>query len=156
MKHMERNCIYSEALTCIASKKSDRKKTLNQMLTYAREGYPENNKLSDNKFLMRVHNDQKIVTLMEMWWDELNKWAPRDQLSLCYAAWKLKIDIGFISENPSFKNEYFKWYPHKESESRFFYRLIRKIQYFGRWVLIGPYFYYKIRVAGKTFPNKIT
>jgi hypothetical protein len=154
MKHAERNCIYKEALESIARKKSSYRKTLNQMFTYAREGYPPNNQLSDNKFLMRAHNNKNVHELMELWWDELNRWVPRDQLSLRYAAWKLKMNIDFISENPAFKNEYFKWYPHNENESRTLKRLFRKINYGVRWVLIYPYFYYKIRFIGKTFPIK--
>ena len=154
MKHAERNCIYSEALECIARKKSDYKQTLNQMFTYACDGNPSNNQLSDNKFLMRVHNDKNVVELMELWWDELNRWVPRDQLSLPYTAWKLKMHIGFIFENPAFKNEYFQWYPHKENNNLFLNRLFRKIGFYVRWVSTYPYYYFKIGFIGKAFSSK--
>ncbi len=144
IKHIERNCIYSEALCCIAARKTDYNLTLNQMFSYASEGYPANNSLSENRILIRAHNEKEVVSIMEMWWNQLNTWTQRDQLSLCYVAWKLKYKIGFISENPRFENDYFKWFPHKENESRLFYRLIRKFKFYVRWVLIYPYYAYRI------------
>ena len=156
INHVERNCIYSEALSCIASKRADHKLTIDQMFSYAREGYPTNNTLTENRILVRSHNDKQVIDLMNMWWNELNAWAPRDQLSLCFAAWKLKFTIGFISENPRFKNDYFKWYPHKETEKRFFYRLTRKLRFYGRWILFFPEFAFKVGIIGKAIFNKST
>jgi hypothetical protein len=91
---------------------------------------------------------------MELWWKELNTWAQRDQLCLCYAAWKKDIKIGHISENPRFKNSYFKWYPHKKFEKRFFYRFIRKLMYLGRWIIIYPFFAYRIGFIGRAYLKK--
>jgi len=144
IKHIERNCIYAEALCCMAQRETDYKLTLNQMFSYACEGYPTNNSLSENRILIRTHNEKEVVSIMEMWWDQLNTWTQRDQLSLCYVAWKLKYKIGFISENPRFENDYFKWFPHKGSENRILSRLIRKLKFLVRWVLIYPYYTYKI------------
>mgnify|MGYP006109884443 CR=1 FL=1 len=154
IKHVERDCIYSEALSCIASKGTDYKLTMNQMVSYAKKGYPTKNNLTENRILFRSHNDKQVISLMEMWWNELNTWAQRDQLSLCFAAWKLKFKIGFISENPRFENDYFKWFPHKKTEKWLFYRLIRKLKFYGRWVLIYPSFAYRVGIIGKGFFNK--
>ena len=101
-----------------------------------------------------AHNDKEVNSLMEMWWKELNTWVQRDQLSLCYVAWKMKFKIGFISENPRFKNDYFKWCPHKENDKRLFYRLIRKLKFYCRLILIYPIFVFKIGIIGKAFFNK--
>tara|TARA_Y100001936_G_C16030099_1_gene644960 strand:+ start:450 stop:1211 length:762 start_codon:yes stop_codon:yes gene_type:complete len=144
IKHMDRNCLYAEALVCIAEKKTDYILTLNQMFSYSSEGYPANNSLSENRILIRTHNEKEVVSIMEMWWDQLNTWTQRDQLSLCYVAWKLKYKIGFISENPRLENDYFKWFPHKENEKRILARLIRKLKFLIRWVLIYPYYTYRI------------
>jgi hypothetical protein len=154
IKHAERGCIYSEALNCMASKKADYKVTMDQMFSYAKEGYPANNNLTENRILIRSHNDQHVTRLMEMWWNELNTWTQRDQLSLCYVAWKLKFKIDCIYENPRFKNDYFKWYPHNKTEKRFFYRLIRKLKFYGRWILFYPNFTFKIGLLGNPYFNK--
>ena len=154
INHVERNCIYSEALSYIANSGTDYLLTMDQMFSYAKEEYPTNNTLTENRILFRSHNDKQVISLMEMWWKELNTWAQRDQLSLCYVAWKLKFKIGFISENPRFKNDYFKWYPHKENEKRLFYRSIRKLKFYCRLVLFYPIFAFKIGIIGKAFFNK--
>ena len=154
LKHAERDCIYSEALIAMASKKADYKVTMDQMFSYAKEGYPANNNLTENRILIRNHNDVHVIRLMEMWWNELNARTQRDQLSLCYVVWKLKFKIDFISENPRFKNDYFKWYPHKENEKRLFYRSIRKLKFYCRLVLFYPIFAFKIGIIGKVFFNK--
>ena len=154
IKHVERNCIYSEALCYLANRGKDYKLAIDQMLFYAKEGYPINNTLTENRILFRSHNDKQVNSLMEMWWKELNTWVQRDQLSLCYVAWKLKFKIGFISENPRFKNDYFKWCPHKENDKRLFYRLARKLKFYCRLILIYPIFVFKIGIIGKAFFNK--
>ncbi|MBT3514389.1 MAG: DUF616 domain-containing protein [Nitrospina sp.] len=154
IKHVDRNSIYSEALSCMASGYVDNNLILKQMFYYADDGYPANEALTENRILFRSHNAPEIISLMELWWKELNAWVQRDQLCLCYAAWKLGIKIGYISENPRFKNDFFKWYPHKEYEKRIFYRLLRKLRYFGRWILIYPYFSYRIGIIGKVYFNK--
>jgi hypothetical protein len=151
IKHVERDSIYSEGLSCMASGSEESSLILKQMFYYAGEGYPANNTLTENRILLRSHNHPQVIDLMELWWKELNSWAKRDQLCLCYAAWKLDITIGHISENPRFENDYFKWHPHKEYEKRILYRLIRKIKYWGRWILISPYYFYKIGIVGKVF-----
>ena len=90
-----------------------------------------------------------------MWWGELNAWTQRDQLSLCYVAWKQQFKIDFISENPRFENDYFKWHPHKETEKRLLYRLIRKLKFYGRWILFYPNFTLKIGLMGKPHLKKL-
>jgi len=155
IKHIERNCLYSEALSCITNGITDYNLTLKQMLSYANEGYPVNNSLCENRILIRAHNEKEVISIMEMWWDELNTWTQRDQLSLCYVIWKLNYKIGFIAENPRFKNDYFRWFPHKESENRLLYRLIRKFKFYVRWVLIFPYYSCRIGFIRKTFFNKL-
>jgi len=148
VKHVERDCIFSEALCCIASRKTECSLTLKQMHHYATEGYPAKNGLFENRVLIRSHNKEKVVHLAEMWWKEINSWTQRDQLSLCYVAWVEKIDIQAVSENPRFENDYFKWYPHKGSENIFFLRLIRKLMFYVRWVSIVPLFLFRVRGLG--------
>jgi hypothetical protein len=155
IKHIERNCIYAEALSCIASRTTKLSSTLKQMLSYAREGYPANNSLSENRILIRAHNKKEVANIMDLWWEQLNTWTHRDQLSLCYVAWKLKYKISFISENPRFDNNYFKWHPHKGNKRDFAYRLLRKIKFYLRWTLIYPYFAVRILLVKKKFNKSI-
>jgi len=118
------------------------------MYSYSCKGYPSNNSLSENRVLIRSHKNKKVIDLMERWWNEINCWTLRDQLSLCYVAWELKIEIGLIFENPRFENEYFKWYPHRGYSVKLFDRLMKKVKNRINFILIYPLFIYKVRILG--------
>ena len=150
-RHAERNCIYSEALCCIAYKKTERRLVMQQMASYARAGYPVDNSLFENRILLRAHNDKRVIQLMDCWWDELVRWAERDQLSLCYVAWKLNFGIGEISENPRFDNRYFKWHPHKGDRKGLWMRLGRKLMACARYIVSFPEYVCRIWIVSAFF-----
>ena len=72
IEHVEKNCIYSEALSYLANSGTDYKLTIAQMLFYKKQGYPTNNTLTENRILLPSHNDKQVISLMDMWWKELN------------------------------------------------------------------------------------
>ncbi len=112
-KHPERTCVYDEAMHCVIKKKSNFFQTLNQMMFYQQQNYPVDNGLTENNIIFRKHNKKGIEILMEAWWNELNTWTQRDQLSLGYIANSQKINILIINENAWNKNIYFAFKPHK-------------------------------------------
>ena len=59
IKHVERNCIYSEALFCIASQGTDYKTTMEQMSYYAKEGYPTSNNLKENRHIKEIQQKDR-------------------------------------------------------------------------------------------------
>lgn len=58
-----------------------------QLDEYRRDGYADQVPLSMNFFMIR-NNQPVVARLMEQWWGQLSRWAPRDQLSLPYLLWK--------------------------------------------------------------------
>lgn len=110
--HPDRNCIYDEAEVCILFKKDYEDIILAQINKYLVEGYPKNNGLVAGGILFRKHNDQFIRDVMDAWWNEINSYSYRDQLSFNYVCWKkdFKYDICGLS---CWGNEYFRWIPHK-------------------------------------------
>jgi FkbM family methyltransferase len=124
-RHCDRNCLYDEASTCsdrgldssnIISKQIDR---------YKNDNYPTNNGLYETGILMRKNN-KVIRDFNEMWWDELDNFSVRDQISFPYILSKNDVKINAIEEtfvtHQSFLNR-------KQSEH--FSSIPRQINYIG-------------------------
>ncbi|MBQ8293836.1 MAG: DUF616 domain-containing protein [Alphaproteobacteria bacterium] len=87
--HPERNCIYAEAET-IKRLHIDHKNIVNrEMKKLHRDGYPENNGLSETNIMFRRHNE--IISTLNLWWHMVKNYSKRDQLSYNYAAWKYGV-----------------------------------------------------------------
>ena len=48
--------------------------------------------------MVRKHNKKDCIELMEKWWNEINNYSHRDQLSFNYIVWKLGIKIKYYSK----------------------------------------------------------
>ena len=111
--HPSRNCIYEEAKH-IKKLGYANKDIINvQMNRYLKLNYPKKNGLIAGRFIVRDHNDKKCVVLMEEWWNEINNFSIRDQLSFNYVLWKLDESCEVIKLD-HFNNKYFKIHPHKK------------------------------------------
>ena len=86
--HHVRECAYEEARVCIEQGKDMPEVIDRQMKGYRQEGYPGNYGLTDTACLVRMHDDKKLQSVMECWWEEVCKKSRRDQLSMGYACWK--------------------------------------------------------------------
>lgn len=102
--HFARNCIYEEMAECIRARKASRKKILEQSASYFQNGYPINNGLYEMGCIVRNHHDVLIKKLMRDWWQQIEKYSHRDQISFPYVCWKngFKPDICdlFVGTNP--------------------------------------------------------
>ncbi|NCB11585.1 MAG: DUF616 domain-containing protein [Erysipelotrichia bacterium] len=105
-KHFARDCVYNEAKECVILGKTKYDETKKQMSTYEKDGFPKNFGLGENNILFRKHNSEKVIKLMNDWWNELNTQTKRDQLSLAYVVWKNGEKFFFMDESAR-GNEYF-------------------------------------------------
>jgi len=112
-RHMDRECIYKEAEVCIFQKKDDPDKISAQMSRYRAEGFPNDFGLYENNIILRNHSSSMMYRIMISWWSELNNESKRDQLSLCYALWRMKVKIITLEESSRSKNPYFSIVLHK-------------------------------------------
>lgn len=110
--HFARDCIYDEAVECIRVGRGDPIMLGGQIYQYFMEGYPKNNGLYEGGCLIRWHSDTNMQNVMKKWWEEINKYSYRDQVSLPYVCWKdnFKIDI---SDLDIVRNCYLKEIGHK-------------------------------------------
>lgn len=108
-KHPKRNCIYVEGKECISQRKDTATHINEQLNRYKKEGYPKNNGLPQSNIIIRRHNNENCIKLMNSWWAEIEKGSHRDQLSFNYALWKNPgIKVFYLDKNISNSN-YFHW-----------------------------------------------
>jgi len=109
-----RNCIYDEARIIVADHKDSPDLVQRQMERYKNDGYPPNNGLAANSILLRRHNSDDIKELLNMWWEEIENFSRRDQLSFFYCIWKLSTKY-YLLKYPNIdirNNHWFSWLPH--------------------------------------------
>lgn len=111
--HLRRDCIYSEAIQCIKIGKVDEKLAKKQMLYYKNKNYPKNNGLAEMNIILRKHNEKDVVNVMNDWWNEINTFTQRDQLSFSYVSWKNNLTFSLMNENSRSFNKYFFAECHK-------------------------------------------
>lgn len=111
--HPKRDCAYEEADSCVASGKADRETIRTTMSGYSNEGFPREFGLSENNVILRSHNDERVVALMNEWWDEVRRGPGRDQLSLPYVLWKNEAAYRMLDFVPRNDDQYFVFYPHR-------------------------------------------
>ncbi len=93
-KHRDRDCIYDEGRKCIEKKKGSAYEIMRQVNTYSKEGYPAHNGLFANYWIFRRHT-KRLREFMQLWWNQIEEYSERDQISLPYAARKhgMKISV---------------------------------------------------------------
>ena len=109
-----RNCIYDESQVVIEYDKDDPEIINKQMEKYRADGFPTNAGLTANSILTRRHNEQDVIDMMNMWWEEIEQFSRRDQLSFYYCKWKLSTKM-FMLRYPNYNirvNKWFRWLPH--------------------------------------------
>lgn len=117
-QHPARKCIYDEAGAVISLKKDTKDNVDPEIKFLKSEGFPAKYGLSENNIIIRRHNDERCVRLMERWWSMVLKYSHRDQLSLFYSIWKenLMDCFRYLSSRTS-SSEHFKWMSfHKGSK----------------------------------------
>ena len=57
--------------------------------------------------MIRRHNVQEVINLMNDWWEIISKESKRDQLSFNYLVWKNKFSFSYLPGNPYKGNPWF-------------------------------------------------
>lgn len=91
-RHQKRNCIYDEGIACIMKGKDSKEAITEQLDIYKKEGYPRNNGLYAAYWLFR-HHTKRLKEFSKLWWEQVEKYSHRDQISLPYVARKYNMKI---------------------------------------------------------------
>lgn len=96
MRHANRDCVYDEGRVCVDNGKATEKVVSNQLDFYRDMDYPTHNGLWATNMMLRRHTG-KLCKLMRIWWNQIEAFSHRDQISLPYVA---KIVGAKISSYP--------------------------------------------------------
>lgn len=108
-KHPNRDCIYDEEKIVLIMRKDKSENTNPQIKRYEKEGFPHKYGLLQSNIMLRKHNEQDCISLMEEWWKELKNGSHRDQLSFNYACWKHQDVKVIYLDKKICKSQYFHW-----------------------------------------------
>ena len=120
MWHNQRNCIYKEAAEVVFLGLEHERIVIDWLRKIRKEKYPENNGLFETNVIYRKHNDKKIKEIDQLWWQCIDQFSRRDQLSFNYVLWKVKIDcLYFISAKENARNSsHFKCVTNHVNDSK--------------------------------------
>ncbi len=91
-KHKRRDCVYDEGRFCIQKGRGNEVDILRQLEFYKAENYPAHNGLAYSFIILRRHT-KEMKKFSRLWWEQLEKYSHRDQISLPYVAWKHNVKI---------------------------------------------------------------
>lgn len=117
-KHLERTTILQEVDACLEHRKfdeRDKEQVKYQLQTYAEEGMPLDQPLTDNGIIFRWHKHPGLSKAMSSWWGQLHEYSKRDQISLPYVVWKEDVSVKRWDWSFRESNAYFEAYPHRHS-----------------------------------------
>lgn len=109
--HPKRVSVFQEADKVVELKKEHPEPVRAQIGFYKSQGFRDNYDLFQNGFFVRRHNDTQNK-LHEYWWDQVEKYSYRDQLSLPFSIMKTGIKPENILPNRMI-NQYIYQLPHK-------------------------------------------
>lgn len=90
IQHPRRNCVFEEIERCILHRRCDVAKLQAQAKAYTGK-VKKNNSVIQSGLMMRT-KAYEVITLMDLWWEELQKYSTRDQVSMAYVARGLHIN----------------------------------------------------------------
>lgn len=92
-----RDCVYQEATEILVIKKAPKDQVMPQIKAYKKEGFPEHYGLFRTCVVVREHMNPQCIRLMDLWWENINKYSKRDQLSFTYCLWRMGLDKSAVS-----------------------------------------------------------
>ena len=105
INHPERDCIYDEAFEVMYLRFEKENIVVDWCQKLRKERYPKHNGLYETNVMFRKHNTSLMSETNVMWWDCIEKYSKRDQLSFNYALWKLGVECEcFLEKTLSARN----------------------------------------------------
>jgi hypothetical protein len=108
--HYSRRNIQQEADEIVRRKMADPKKLKALMDRYKKENYPVAFGLYWTDVLIRKPT-AKVKEFNDRWWQDIDQWCIRDQISFPYWLWKLKVDFKVM---PGDQQNYCRKEPHRK------------------------------------------
>jgi hypothetical protein len=102
--HPTRDCVYKEASICAAIGKDSPEAIASQVQAYREYGFPNHGGLYETGFHLKRHNDTEVIDRFKCWWEQIETYSFRDQLSFPFVFQGFPMKTIHISE----RSEYVK------------------------------------------------
>lgn len=97
-KHPQRDCAYDEA-EAIKILGYDNPELVDAEMNFLKqEKYPQHFGLTENNIMFRQHN--RMSDALRTWWNMIENYSRRDQLSFNYACWLHHVPITYLYDTP--------------------------------------------------------
>lgn len=100
MRHPARLSVYEEMDMCIRGNKDDISAILDQKKQYKSEDYDCDNLIESNVLVFDLRQ-KKVHNFLNDWWNQIDKYSKRDQLSINYCLDKNNIDWHPFTDRPN-------------------------------------------------------
>ena len=117
-KHFQRGCLYDEAVECAVLRRATTKDLRREISEFRAQHMPKDFGLSENGVLLREHNRQDVIELMEPWWALYVNGSLRDQISLPVALWKSGACFSYLDESVRDEGAEFTLRSHSPTSER--------------------------------------
>lgn len=116
MWHPVRNCIYAEAFAVVNMMVEHEDVVVDWCHHLRKEKYPRNIGLFETCVLYRRHTNKTVNKVDALWWQSIENYSRRDQLSCNYVLWKYDLPFHyFFGEGKNARNtEHMKLVQHKD------------------------------------------
>jgi TOD1/MUCI70, glycosyltransferase-like domain len=102
-----------------------------QLRFYRDEGLPPDHVLTENAVLFRRHDRPALAPAMQLWWEQLERFTKRDQLSLPYVLHTSDLRTFLWDWNYKKDNPYFMRYPHRKTFQKNVRTYLNNRTYYG-------------------------
>ena len=109
--HVKRNCVYEEEEACSQSNKDGADVLSAQVNFYRNQGMPAEAGLFETAEIARDQRSADVQALNSNWWQVLDSYSIRDQISLPYVFWQHGFTNHFMQGN-QWLDAYFHMYKH--------------------------------------------
>ena len=154
--HPSRDCAYSEAFEVSRMRFEHSSLAIRWCKLLWKEKYPLNQGLFETNIFYRKRTP--LVSLFDAdWWNAINSFSKRDQLSCNYCLWKNNVPIGFVLPQGSHakKTEHVNFFQHGQKSQRKLIRIGLSERVLLRvWRIMPSYSYWCYLKLRKTlFPS---
>lgn len=96
LHHPGRDDVYDESLRILQNDREKFGRLVKTVKFLKGEGFPRHYGLDETNVILRRHDDPKVREFDGLWWEMLQKWTNRDQMTQSYCFWKTGIQHGHI------------------------------------------------------------
>jgi Protein of unknown function (DUF616) len=104
-----------------------------QLAFYRAEGLPDGHLFTENAIIFRRHGSPALAPAMDLWWEQMERYTKRDQLSLPYVLHKTGLEVKLWDWNYKWENPYFKRYLHRRGALSDLNVLLKNKRYYNRF-----------------------